>query len=40
MVGGVKRLKKGETPRKICPRKAHRNHRLDDTDVSGMMIMQ
>jgi len=40
MVGGVKRLKKGETSRKNFPRKAQGNHRLGDIGVSGMLIMQ
>ena len=40
MVGGLKRMKKGETSRENCPRKAQGNHRLGDIGVSAMMIMQ
>ena len=40
MVGGMKLMKKGETHKKNCPRKAQGNHRLEDIGIIGMMIIQ
>ena len=39
MESGVRRMRKGETPKKNCPSKAQGNYVLDSIGVSGMIIM-